>query len=47
MELPENEAFERGKAIIENKQALVNTIHALESDNCVMYSAEDGNVVLI
>lgn len=47
MELPEKEAYERGKAIIENKQQLIHTINALENDNCVMYSSEDGNVVLI
>lgn len=47
MELPDKEAFERGKPIIENKAQLVMTITALENDNCVMYSPEDGNVVLI
>ena len=47
MELPEKEAFERGKPIIENKAQLLQTIAALEVDNCVMYSKEDGNVVLI
>lgn len=47
MELPDNEAFEKGKPIIADKAALISTIHALEVDNCVMYSAEDGTVVLI
>jgi hypothetical protein len=47
MELPDNEAFEKGKPIIADKAALIATIHALEADNCVMYSADDGNVVLI
>jgi hypothetical protein len=47
MELPDKEAFERGKPIIENKNILINTIRALEVDNCVMYSPEDNTVVLI
>jgi DNA replication licensing factor MCM3 len=47
MELPEKEAFERNKPIVENKPELVQTLHALEADNCVMYSPEDGTIVLI
>ena len=48
MELPDNEAFERGsKPLIKDKNELIQTINALEMDNCVMYAAEDGNVVLI
>jgi DNA replication licensing factor MCM3 len=47
MELPDKEAFERGKPILESKNALVNTIRALEVDNCVMFSPEDNTVVLI
>ncbi len=47
MELPDKEAFERGKPIVEKKNDLITTILALEGDNCVMYSPEDGTVVLI
>lgn len=47
MELPDKEAFERNKPIVEKKSDLITTIMALESDNCVMYSPEDGTVVLI
>lgn len=47
MELPDKEAFERGKPIVEKKNDLIQTIMALELDNCVMYSPEDGTVVLI
>jgi hypothetical protein len=47
MELPDKEAFERGKPIVEKKNDLITTILALEGDNCVMYSPEDGSVVLI
>jgi hypothetical protein len=48
MELPEKEAFEsKNKAFINSKQELIATINALEVDNCVMYSPEDGTVVLI
>ncbi len=47
MELPDKEAFERNKPIVEKKNDLIATIMALESDNCVMYSPEDGTVVLI
>lgn len=47
MELPDKEAFERGKPIIEKKTDLIQTIISLEGDNCVMYSPEDGTVVLI
>lgn len=47
MELPDKEAFERGKPIIQSKQHLIEVINGLEKDNCVMHSAEDGTVVLI
>lgn len=47
MELPDKEAFERGKPIIESKQILIKVINGLETDNSVMYSVEDGTVVLI
>jgi hypothetical protein len=47
MELPDKEAFERGKPILDSKNALINTIRALEVDNVVMYSPEDNTVVLI
>ena len=47
MELPDKEAFERGKPIIDSKKTLINTILALEADNCVMFSPEDQTVVLI
>jgi len=47
MELPEKEAFDRSKPIIDSKNTLVNTILALENDSCVMYSPEDHTVVLI
>jgi hypothetical protein len=47
MELPDKDAFERGKPIVEKKNDLIETIKALEVDNCVMYSPEDGTVVLI
>lgn len=47
MAAPEKEAFERNKPIIESKNQLIQTINALEADNCVMFSVEDGNVVLI
>jgi hypothetical protein len=47
MELPEEEAYERKKPIIESKQQLIEVIINLEKDNCIMFSAEDGNVVLI
>lgn len=47
MELPDKEAFERGKPIVEKKNDLIQTIMALEGDNCVMFSQEDGTVVLI
>ena len=33
--------------IIDSKSTLINTINALEKDNCVMYSPEDHTVVLI
>ena len=47
LELPEKEAFEKGKAIFNNKNELVTAVNALENDNCVMFSPEDGNIVLI
>lgn len=47
MAAPENETFKRGKAIVSSKQHLVQIVEELEKDNLVMYSNEDGNVVLI
>jgi hypothetical protein len=47
MELPEKEAFERGKPLLESKEQLIHALNKLEEENCIMYSVEDGNVVLI
>lgn len=47
MAMPEKEAFEKGVPILESKQDLLRAINSLEADNCVMYSADDGTVVLI
>lgn len=47
MELPDKEAFKKGKPIFQSKQEMIDAISELEKDNCVMYSPEDGNVVLI
>jgi hypothetical protein len=46
-ELPDKEAFELGKPIIDSKSTLINTINALEKQNCVMYIPEDQVIVLI
>jgi hypothetical protein len=47
MELPDKEAFEKGKPIIKSKEHLLEVIMSLENDNIVMYSKEDQTVVLI
>lgn len=47
MAAPENETFKRGKAILQSKPHLVQIVEELEKDNLVMYSNDDGNVVLI
>ena len=47
MSAPESETFKRGKPIIQNRAHLINIIEELEKENLVMYSCEDGNVVLI
>lgn len=47
MELPEKEAFERGKPLLDTKEHLIQAIIKLEEENCIMYSVEDGNIVLI
>lgn len=47
MALPEKEVFERGRSLVESKKVLIEIVQALEQDNSVMYSPEDGNVVLI
>lgn len=47
MAAPESETFKRGKPIIQSKQQLVQIIEELEKDNLVMFSSDDGNVVLI
>lgn len=47
MTAPESETFKRGKAIISSKAHLVQIVEELEKDNLVMYSSDDGNVILI
>jgi len=47
MVAPDNETIKRGKAIIASKIQLVQIVEELEKDNLVMYSNDDGNVVLI
>lgn len=49
LSLPESQALDTvtKKPIIDSKHDLIRTITELEHDNCVMYSSEDQNVVLI
>jgi hypothetical protein len=47
MAAPESETAKRGKSIIQSKTHLIQIIEELEKDNLVMYSNDDGNVVLI
>lgn len=47
MAAPESETFKRGKAIIASKSQLVQIVEELEKENLVMYSNDDGNVILI
>lgn len=47
MTLPDNESFKRGKPIVESKLHLVKILTELEKDNLVMYSEEDGSLILI
>jgi hypothetical protein len=47
MAAPDSETIKRGKAILESKHQLVQVVEALEKDSLVMYSPEDGSVVLI
>jgi hypothetical protein len=47
MAAPDSETQKRGKSLVQSKAHLIQIIEALETDNLVMYSNEDGNVVLI
>ncbi len=44
---PDSETMKRGKALVENKTVLIHVVEALEKDNLVMYSNEDGSVILV
>jgi hypothetical protein len=46
MGIPE-EQVKKDKTMIQNKSHMIQVIEELEKDNLVMYSNEDGNVVLI
>jgi hypothetical protein len=47
MTAPDNETFKRGKPIVESKNHLISILGELEKDNLVMYSEDDGSIVLI
>ena len=47
MQAPDSETSKKGKSIIQDKEQLITIIEALEKDNLVMYSSEDGDVILI
>lgn len=47
LELPEKDAKKKGKHLFTNRDEMIKVLAELERDNCVMYSSEDGNVVLI
>jgi hypothetical protein len=47
MAAPEAETFKRGKPIVDNKNHLVQILNELEKDNLVMFSEDDGSIVLI
>jgi len=47
LELPEKDAKKKGKHLFIARDDMVKVLAELEKDNCVMYSSEDGNVVLI
>lgn len=47
MAAPDSDTHKRGKVIIQSKQHMIEVVEELEKDNLVMYSSEDGNVVLI
>lgn len=47
MTLPDGETFKRGKPIVESKGHLMKILIELEKDNLVMYSEEDGSLILI
>ena len=44
---PDSETMKRGKALVDNKAILTQVVEALEKDNLVMYSSEDGSVILV
>jgi len=44
---PDSETMKRGKPLVDNKTTLVQVIEALEKENLVMYSPEDGSVILV
>ena len=47
MELPQKDQVVKGLPLIPDKEALLQVVNNLEGDNVVMYSVEDGNIVLI
>jgi len=47
MMAPENEVYKKGKPLIQSKHHMMGIVKELENDNLVMYSDEDGQIVLI
>ena len=47
LELPEKEAYEKGKPIFSIKNEMIIAVNALDKDGCAMYIQDEGKVVLV
>lgn len=47
MSAPDSETYKKGKPILQSKVHLTQVLTELEADNLVMYSTQDGEIVLI
>lgn len=47
LELPEKEAFEKGKPIFNNKNEMIVAINALDADGCAMHIQDEAKVILV
>jgi hypothetical protein len=45
--MSDSETHRRGKLIIENKEHMLHVLSGLENENLVMFSEEDGTIVMI
>lgn len=47
MMLPDSETHKKGKPIVQDKGHLVHILKSMDDEQLIMYSAEDGNIIII